>query len=116
LAVSVTLPAFAAERRAAGTLPSTARRAPLLLSAGVCYRSTSPARGALSSKPDDARCCCRSMGQTDGRSGSINTAAHVTFSRRNTVSFTIKLIQHQTRLFLAFWLLKYEHLSGFYSY
>ena len=49
--------AVAAEYRAA---------APLLLSASACYQSTSPSRRALSSKPV-ARCCCRSMGQTDGR-------------------------------------------------
>ena len=41
-AVDMTLPVVPAERRAA---------APLLLGAGVCYRSISPARGALSSKP-----------------------------------------------------------------
>jgi len=58
-AVSVTLPAFAAERRAA---------APLLLSPGACYRSISPVRGALSSKPAACRCCGRPMGrQTDGQ-------------------------------------------------
>jgi len=53
-AVNVTLPAFAAERHAA---------APLLLGAGTRrYRSMSPARGALSSKPA-ARCSgCRTMG------------------------------------------------------
>jgi len=48
----VILPAFAAERRAAALL---------LLSAGACYRSISPARTALSSKlmlPNDG---------TDGR-------------------------------------------------
>jgi len=41
-AINTTLPAFAAAHRAA---------APLLLSAGDCYRSIFPARGALSSKP-----------------------------------------------------------------
>jgi len=45
-----------------------ARRVPLLLSAGACYRSISPARRALSCKPATYCCCCRSMGQTDGRS------------------------------------------------
>jgi len=51
-AVNTTLPACAAERRAA---------APLLLGAGTrCCRSISPARGALSSKPAARRCCCRS--------------------------------------------------------
>jgi len=39
----------------------------LPLSAVAYYRSISPARGALSSKPAARRCCCRSMGQTDGR-------------------------------------------------
>jgi len=56
-AVNTTLPAFAAERRAA---------APLLLGAGRC-RSISAARTALSSKPAARRCCCPSMGQMDGR-------------------------------------------------
>jgi len=42
-------PTFAAERRAA---------TPLLLITGACYRSTCPARGALSSKPTARRCCC----------------------------------------------------------
>jgi len=46
-AVNMTLPAFAAERRAA---------APLLLGARRC-RSLSPARMALSSKPAARRCC-----------------------------------------------------------
>jgi len=53
----MTLPAFAAERRAA---------APLLL--GSC-------RTARSSEPAARRCCCQSMGQTDGRT-----------DRRSTVS------------------------------
>jgi len=66
-AVNMTLPAFAAECRAEGGMP-TARRAPLMLSAGACYQSISPSRGALSSKPAGRRCCCRSMRQTDGRS------------------------------------------------
>ena len=58
-AVNVTLPTYAAERPAA---------APLLLGAGFrCCRSIFPARTALSSKPVARRCCCRSMGQTDGR-------------------------------------------------
>jgi len=39
----------------------------LLLSVVACYRSISPACGALSSKPAAHRCCCRSTGQTDGR-------------------------------------------------
>jgi len=60
-AVNMTLPAFAAERRAA---------APLLLSAGArrC-RSPSSARVALSSKPSARRCRHgKTDGQTDGRS------------------------------------------------
>jgi len=63
----MTLSAFAAERRAAALL---------LLSAGACYRSITPARGALSSKP--AARSCRTMGQTDGRTLDrfIDTAAH----------------------------------------
>ena len=64
-AVNVTLPALAAERRAAGAVPHTA--APLLMGAGACYRSISPTRRALSSKPAGGGCCCRSMGHTDGR-------------------------------------------------
>jgi len=39
----------------------------LLLSACACYRSISHARGALSSKPTGGRCCCQSIGRTDGR-------------------------------------------------
>ena len=35
---------------------------------GACYRSIPSARGVLSNKPAGSRCCCRSMGQTDGRS------------------------------------------------
>jgi len=55
----MTLPAYAAERRAA---------VPSLLGAGArrC-RSISPARTALSSKPAGHLCWCRTMGQTDGR-------------------------------------------------
>ena len=54
----MTLPAFAAERRAA---------APLLLGARRC-RSLSPARMALSSKPAARRCCSwRTDGLTDAR-------------------------------------------------
>jgi len=47
--------------------PCLAHRAPLLLSAGPCCLSISPARGTLSSKPAGGRCCCRSTGQTDGQ-------------------------------------------------
>jgi len=47
IAVNTTLLAFAAERCAA---------APLLLSASDCYRSISPVRRALSSKPAARRC------------------------------------------------------------
>ena len=54
-AVNVTLPAFAAERCAAATLPPNA---------GACYRSIYLAQRALSSKPAARR--CQSMGQTDG--------------------------------------------------
>ena len=61
-AVDMTLPAFAAERRAA---------APLLLRAGArrC-RSISSARGALSSKPAARRSGRLTMGQIDGRTDS----------------------------------------------
>jgi len=55
----MTLPAFAAERRAA---------APWLMSEGACYRSVSPARGVLSSKPAARRCCFVDRRETDGRS------------------------------------------------
>jgi len=58
-AVNTTLPAFAAERRAA---------APLLLDAGVRrYRSIGPVCGALGSKPAARHSGCRTVGQTDGR-------------------------------------------------
>ena len=53
----LTMPTFSAERR---------NTVSLLLSASTCYRSISPARRPLSSKPTTCRCCCRSMGQTDG--------------------------------------------------
>jgi len=43
----------------------------LLLSAGACYRSISPARRALSSKLAARRCCCRSTGQTDRRTDAV---------------------------------------------
>jgi len=52
-ALNMTLPAFGAERR---------RR---LLHGASCFRSISPARLALSSKPAGCSCYCRSMGQTD---------------------------------------------------
>jgi len=54
-ALNMTLPAFGAERR---------RR---LLHGASCFRSISPARLALSSKPAGCSCYCRSMGQTDRR-------------------------------------------------
>jgi len=56
-AVNVTLPAFAAERRAA---------APLLLGPGACYRSIPPACRALRSK-SAARRCMLSIDGTDRR-------------------------------------------------
>jgi len=55
----MTLPAFAAERRAA------APAAALLLPGARHCRSISFARTALSSKPVARRCCVRLMGQTD---------------------------------------------------
>ena len=63
-ALNVTLPAFAAERRR--------------LLHGARGRSLSPARRALSSKPAGSQHCCRSMGQTDGRTLDryINLAPH----------------------------------------
>jgi len=54
-ALNVTLPAFAAERRAAALLLPGARRC----------RSISFARTAFISKPAARRCCARLMGQTD---------------------------------------------------
>jgi len=54
----MTVPAFAAKRRAA---------APWLMSEGACYRSVSPARGALSSKPAARRYCFVDRRETDGR-------------------------------------------------
>jgi len=56
-AVNMTLPAFAAERRAAALLLPGARRC----------RSISFAHMALSSKPAACRCCVWLMGQTDWR-------------------------------------------------
>jgi len=55
-AVNMTLPAFAADSHVA---------VPLLLSAGACCRSISPAQGALGINPAARRLCCRSMVQTD---------------------------------------------------
>ena len=81
-AVSVTLLAFAAERRAAVTLVSTniynaqlsrmshcAQRAaaPLWALGGRCCQSIYPARTALSSKPTVVAVCSRMTGQTDRR-------------------------------------------------
>ena len=68
--VNMTLPAFAAERRAA---------APLLVSAGSYYRWISHVRGTLSSKPAARRCIA--MGQTDGQTRQTD--------RRSTVSQTV---------------------------
>jgi len=56
-ALNVTLPAFAAG----------AERRRLLHCARSCRLIHPPAHRALSSKPAARRCCCRSMGQTDGR-------------------------------------------------
>jgi len=69
-AVNMTLPAFAAERRAAAPCcwcHMHARRVPLLLSAGASLRSTSPARGALSSKPAGVTVIGRWDRETDRR-------------------------------------------------
>jgi len=67
----MTLLAFAAERCAPALLL-------LVLSAGACCRLLSPACEALSSKPDTHRYCCRTMGQTNGRSldGFTDPALH----------------------------------------
>jgi len=61
-AVNMTLPAFVGQR-------GTCCTAPLLLSAGACYWSISSAHRALSCKPTARRCCCRSTGRTDERTG-----------------------------------------------
>ena len=62
-AVSVTLPAFAAER--------------WLLQHGACSaRSIYPAHRAFSSKPAGRRCCCRSMGQTDRETDGHSTVTY----------------------------------------
>ena len=54
-ALNATLPAFAA------------KRLQLIRGAGArSHRSIYQARWALSGKPAGRRCCCRSMGQTDG--------------------------------------------------
>ena len=85
--------------------------AALLLSAGACcsaslqlvrgtgarsYRSISPVRMALSSKPAASRCCCRSMGQTDGRTDARpfrrSCSAYYVCSRGRPVS-----VKHGTR-------------------
>ena len=59
-AVNMTLPAFVGQR-------GTCCTAPLLLSA--CYWSISSAHRVLSCKPTARRCCCRSTGRTDERTG-----------------------------------------------
>jgi len=62
-AVNMTLPAFAAERGSCCTAPLQ-----LLRGAGTPgFRSKSREHRALSSRPAAHICCCRSMGQTDGR-------------------------------------------------
>jgi len=61
----MTLPAFATERRAAASL--------LLSAPGTRYRrlqlsiDISHSHGVQQQKPAGHRCCCRTMGQTDGR-------------------------------------------------
>jgi len=85
----MTLPAFAAERRAAapGCGAAAARRCP----------SISFARTALSSKPAARRCCVRLMGQTDGRTDGrtpdrfIDLAAHRFSSKACT---QIEIVRH----------------------
>jgi len=53
----MTLPAFASERRVAACCWA---------SAPATVGGSAHSRTALSSKPAARRCCCRSMGQTDG--------------------------------------------------
>jgi len=90
----MTLPAFAAVRRAA---------APLLLRTGACYRLISPAREALSSKPA-ARCsCCRTTGQTDGR-----TDGH---SNRRTLDHFIDPVPRDMRTVPKMWTFLLEHFD-----
>ena len=61
------------------------------------YRSIAPARRALSSKPAGRRCCCRPMGQTDGRTPGryIDPAAYSmragSVKRRMSVLFSLIL-------------------------
>ena len=79
-AVNMTLPAFAAERRAAAPCcwcHMHARRVPLLLSAGASLRSTSPARGALSSKPAGVTVIGRWDRETDRRTLDPSTVSYI---------------------------------------
>jgi len=62
----MTLPSFAAERRAAVPCCSARLHVLRVVDAGS-RRSTSPARRALNNKPAGRICCCRLMGQTYGQ-------------------------------------------------
>jgi len=55
-------------------LSAVLRRRCCCAPAPVCYRSKSPARRTPSSTPAVRRCCCGSMGQTDGRTDARSTA------------------------------------------
>ena len=76
-AVKVSLPAFAAERQQHGTRSC---------------RSISPACWAPSSKPTARCCCCRSTGQTDGRTCGryIDPARHTTRQHIVVLVFTVR--------------------------
>ena len=68
---NMTLPAFAAERRAAARC--CLAPAPAARGVPCSNRSISPVRGALSSKPATCRYCGRSMGQKDRRTDGGST-------------------------------------------
>jgi len=67
------------------------------------YRSTSPAHMAFRNKPAGRRCCCRSTGQTDGRtdaqpshrpysayySGSVNNHAYIETYDQNQWTYSL---------------------------
>ena len=81
-AVNVTLPAFDAKRQ--------------LLQHDACSdRSASPARRALSSKQTCRRGCCRSMGQTDGRTDARPLRDPAPHSMRATSISKTKQVQTQ---------------------
>jgi len=102
-AVNVTLPTFAAERRAA---------APLLLSAGTrrC-RSIRPVCGVRSSKPVARRSGCRMMGRTGGRSPDVDPYQHtiraVSVNVYNVVVNEVVVVGQLATITLEFTTLKF---------